>query len=67
MQDDRLERYVRGRGFTTPVVGSGATHKWLSMRLDAIYTWGPRRGRARGRARRPPQRATCRHGPISPL
>ncbi len=40
VQDDRLERYVRGRGFTTPVVGSGATHKWLSMRLDAIYTRG---------------------------
>lgn len=42
IQDGRLEGYVRGRGFTTPVVSSGATSKWLSMRLDAMYTRGLR-------------------------
>jgi endonuclease/exonuclease/phosphatase family metal-dependent hydrolase len=41
-QDDRLERYVRSRGFTAPVAGSGPPHQWLSMRLDAIYTRGLR-------------------------
>jgi len=39
-QDDRLEAFVRMRGFTTPVVGSGATSTWLGMRLDAVYTRG---------------------------
>jgi endonuclease/exonuclease/phosphatase family metal-dependent hydrolase len=39
-QTRRLEKYVRGHGFATPVVGSGATSKWLSMRLDGIYTRG---------------------------
>lgn len=37
-QDDRLESFVRLRGFTTPVTGSGATSTWLGMRLDAVYT-----------------------------
>lgn len=41
-QDDRVEGYVRSRGFTTPVVDSGPTSQWLSMRLDAIYTRGLR-------------------------
>jgi endonuclease/exonuclease/phosphatase (EEP) superfamily protein YafD len=40
VQDDRLESYVRRRGFATPVTSSGATSQWLSMRLDAIYTRG---------------------------
>jgi endonuclease/exonuclease/phosphatase (EEP) superfamily protein YafD len=39
-QDDRVEGYVRSRGFTTPVTDSGPTSQWLSMRLDAIYTRG---------------------------
>ena len=37
-QDDRLESFVRMRGFSTPVIGSGATSTWLGMRLDAVYT-----------------------------
>lgn len=41
-QDDRLEGYIRSRGFTAPVADSGPTHQWLSMRLDAIYTRGLR-------------------------
>jgi len=41
-QDDGLERFVRSRGFATPVVKSGPTHQWMSMRLDAIYTRGLR-------------------------
>ena len=40
VQDGRLERAVRAAGLETPVVGSGPTHQWLSMRLDAIYTRG---------------------------
>lgn len=40
VQDERLERHVRSRGFDTPVVSSGPTSQWLSMRLDAIYTRG---------------------------
>ena len=39
-QDDRLESFVRMRGFTTPVTGAGATSTWLGMRLDAVYTRG---------------------------
>lgn len=42
--DDKLEAFVRSRGFTTPVRTSGPTHQWLSMRLDAIYTRGLRVG-----------------------
>lgn len=38
LQDDRLEAAVRAGGFETPVRASGATSKWLAMRLDAIYT-----------------------------
>lgn len=40
MQDDQLESFVRLRGFSTPVIGSGATSTWLGMRLDAVYTRG---------------------------
>lgn len=39
-QDTAVEDYVRDRGFRTPVVSSGPTSQWLSMRLDAIYTRG---------------------------
>ncbi len=39
-QGKQLERYVRSMGFDTPVTRSGPTSKWLSMRLDAIYTRG---------------------------
>lgn len=42
--DDKLEAFVRSRGFSTPVRDSGPTHEWLSMRLDAIYTRGLRVG-----------------------
>ncbi len=35
-----LEALVRSYGFDTPVTGSGATHRYLGMRLDAIYTRG---------------------------
>jgi endonuclease/exonuclease/phosphatase family metal-dependent hydrolase len=37
-QEDRLEAFVRMRGFTTPVTDAGATSTWLGMRLDAVYT-----------------------------
>jgi endonuclease/exonuclease/phosphatase family metal-dependent hydrolase len=40
VQDDRLEKYVRSRGFDTPVTDSGPTSPWLNMRLDAVYTRG---------------------------
>jgi endonuclease/exonuclease/phosphatase family metal-dependent hydrolase len=39
-QDDRLEELVRAYGFATPLAGSGATHRYLGMKLDAIYTRG---------------------------
>jgi endonuclease/exonuclease/phosphatase family metal-dependent hydrolase len=39
-QDDRLEELVRANGFQTPVAGSGATSRFLAMKLDAIYTRG---------------------------
>jgi endonuclease/exonuclease/phosphatase family metal-dependent hydrolase len=39
-QDDRLERLVRAHGFATPVAESGPTHRYLGMKLDAIYTRG---------------------------
>lgn len=39
-QDDRLEALVRERGFDVPARRSGPTHKWLSQRLDALYTRG---------------------------
>ena len=39
-QDDRLEALARERGFDLPAKRSGPTHKWMSMRLDALYTRG---------------------------
>lgn len=39
-QDGNLEELVRAFGFATPVTESGATHRALAMRLDAIYTRG---------------------------
>ncbi len=42
IQHRRLEHAVRAAGLDTPVAGSGATHQWLQMRLDAIYTRGLR-------------------------
>lgn len=39
-QDDCVERTVRAHGFDTPVTASGATSKWIGMRLDALYTRG---------------------------
>jgi endonuclease/exonuclease/phosphatase family metal-dependent hydrolase len=39
-QTTKLERFVRSNGFDTPVIGSGATSRFLQMRLDAIYTRG---------------------------
>jgi endonuclease/exonuclease/phosphatase family metal-dependent hydrolase len=39
-QDDRLERLARAHGLQTPVVRSGATSRWLAMKLDGIYTRG---------------------------
>jgi endonuclease/exonuclease/phosphatase family metal-dependent hydrolase len=39
-QDDHFEQLVRAYGFDTPVTRSGPTHRYLSMRLDAIYTRG---------------------------
>lgn len=43
-QDDRLAAAVRAAGLDTPVTDVFATSKWLSMRLDAIYTRGVRPG-----------------------
>lgn len=39
-QQHALESYVRSYGFDTPVIGSGATHRYIGMKLDAIYTRG---------------------------
>ncbi len=39
-QDERLEELVRAHGFDTPVKDSGATHRYIGMKLDAIYTRG---------------------------
>ena len=39
-QDDKLERLMHAHGFDTPVASSGATSRWLAMKLDAIYTRG---------------------------
>lgn len=44
-QGRRLEALVRRHGFATPVTGSGATSRYLGMRLDAIYTRGVDVGR----------------------
>jgi len=39
-QDDHLEALVRTFGMDTPVADSGATSRFLGMKLDAIYTRG---------------------------
>jgi endonuclease/exonuclease/phosphatase family metal-dependent hydrolase len=39
-QDDRLEELVRRHGLDTPVTDSGATSRFIGMKLDAIYTRG---------------------------
>jgi endonuclease/exonuclease/phosphatase family metal-dependent hydrolase len=39
-QDERLEELVRSYGFDTPCRDSGATHRYIGMKLDAIYTRG---------------------------
>ena len=39
-QDNRLESLVRKHGLATPVSDSGATSRFLGMKLDAIYTRG---------------------------
>ncbi|MFT3697177.1 MAG: endonuclease/exonuclease/phosphatase family protein [Kofleriaceae bacterium] len=39
-QDDRMEELARAHGFETPVAESGATSRYLAMKLDAIYTRG---------------------------
>lgn len=39
-QDDHLEALVRRWGLETPVTESGATSRFLGMKLDAIYTRG---------------------------
>jgi endonuclease/exonuclease/phosphatase family metal-dependent hydrolase len=40
MQADAVEEQARKHGFQTPAARSGATSKWLAMKLDAIYTRG---------------------------
>jgi endonuclease/exonuclease/phosphatase family metal-dependent hydrolase len=35
-----LESLVRSYGFETPVADSGATHRYIGMKLDGIYTRG---------------------------
>lgn len=39
-QDDRFEELLREHGFDTPTAESGATSRYLGMKLDAIYTRG---------------------------
>jgi endonuclease/exonuclease/phosphatase family metal-dependent hydrolase len=39
-QDNRLESLMRAHGYATPVAHSGATSRWLGMKLDGIYTRG---------------------------
>ena len=39
-QDDHLEELVQQYGLDTPVAESGATSRYLGMKLDAIYTRG---------------------------
>lgn len=39
-QDDRFEELVRAHGFATPVAEAGATHRYIGMKLDGIYTRG---------------------------
>lgn len=39
-QAAKLEELMRAHGFDTPVKDSGATHRYIGMKLDAIYTRG---------------------------
>jgi endonuclease/exonuclease/phosphatase family metal-dependent hydrolase len=39
-QDDRFEELLRAHGFATPVADSGATSRFIAMKLDGIYTRG---------------------------
>jgi endonuclease/exonuclease/phosphatase family metal-dependent hydrolase len=39
-QDNNFERLVRANGFDTPCAKSGPTHRYIGMKLDAIYTRG---------------------------
>ncbi|HUS29728.1 MAG TPA: endonuclease/exonuclease/phosphatase family protein [Kofleriaceae bacterium] len=39
-QATKLESLVRSYGFDTPVKDSGPTHRFIGMKLDAIYTRG---------------------------
>lgn len=39
-QANKLEALVRSYGFDTPVTDCGATHRYIGMKLDAIYTRG---------------------------
>jgi endonuclease/exonuclease/phosphatase family metal-dependent hydrolase len=39
-QSRKLEGFVRAYGFDTPVADSGATHRYIGMKLDGIYTRG---------------------------
>jgi endonuclease/exonuclease/phosphatase family metal-dependent hydrolase len=39
-QDNHLEKLVRSFGFDTPCADSGPTHRYIGMKLDAIYTRG---------------------------
>ncbi len=39
-QDNRFESLMRSHGFDTPLTDSGATHRYIGMKLDAIYTRG---------------------------
>ncbi len=39
-QSRKLEAFVRSYGFETPVRDSGATHRYIGMKLDGIYTRG---------------------------
>lgn len=46
LQDNAAEQSARKNGFQTPVANSGATSKWLSMKLDAIYVRGLEPGKS---------------------
>ena len=39
-QSRKLEALVRSYGFDTPCADSGATHRYIGMKLDGIYTRG---------------------------
>lgn len=39
-QDNRFEQLMRKYGFDTPCEDSGPTHRYIGMKLDAIYTRG---------------------------